>query len=130
MKNVFKIVFTLILSITIANVAYGVGAPGLQQGFNTSNYGNYIDVSTQSPLVFIGTVLQSVLTLMGAVAVVMIIYAGVIISSSKGDEAKYKSGKKTILMAVLGLVIIIISWSIVYWVTGANSFLWTSQQQI
>lgn len=120
---------TLILSVVTTNIVYGA-TDGLQKGFNTTNYSQYIDVQTSSPLIFIGTVLQSILTLMGAVAVVMIIYAGVIISTAQGSEEKYKKGKKIIGYAVLGLVVIIVSWSIVYWVTGANSFLWSNQQQI
>jgi hypothetical protein len=131
MNKFTSFVLVLVMFIALANVTMAAGAAGggLQGGFASASYSSYMD-TTNSPFVLIGNVLQSVLTLMGAVAVIMIIYAGVTISASRGNEEAVKKGKKMITYAIMGLIIIIVSWSIVSWVTGTNSFLWSSQQTV
>jgi len=56
------------------------------------------------------------LSFLGLLAVMMIIYAGILMVSSAGDEEQSKKGKTIILWAVIGIVIILLSYTIVSWV--------------
>jgi len=49
----------------------------------------------------------------GALAVGMIIYAGIKMTMSQGDSSKVEQEKKTITYAVIGLIVVIASYAIV-----------------
>ena len=50
---------------------------------------------------------------LGFIAVIFLIYAGVLMVTSSGDQAKVDKAKKIITYAIIGIVIIILSWTIV-----------------
>jgi len=52
----------------------------------------------------------------GVLAVVMIIYAGLTMMMSAGDSSKYEKAKKTLIYAVVGLIVVILSYLIVRFV--------------
>lgn len=64
-------------------------------------------------------VVNTLLFIIGAVAVVMIIYGGFSYITSRGESAGITSAKNTILYAVVGLVIAILAYAIVNFVVGA-----------
>ncbi len=66
------------------------------------------------------TVIGFFLGFLGLVAVIMIIYAGVLYVTSGGDEGNTEKGKKIIMYAVIGLIIIMLSWAIVQTILGAG----------
>ena len=57
---------------------------------------------------------------LGLIAVVMIVYAGVLMVTAQGEEEQLGKGKKIILWAVIGLVVIMLSYAIVTMVVGAG----------
>jgi len=60
-----------------------------------------------------------VLGFLGLVAVAMLIYAGVMMVTSAGNEEGVGKAKKLITYAVIGIVIILLSYSIVTFITSA-----------
>ena len=56
-------------------------------------------------------------SLAGIVAVVFIVYGGVLYVTSAGDAAKAAKARSTILWAVVGLVIVMLAAAITYFVT-------------
>lgn len=64
----------------------------------------------------ITTVMQLVFGLAGAVAVLIVTFAGTQYVLSQGDPQKVAKAKQTIIFALVGLVIIILSYSIVSFV--------------
>ena len=46
------------------------------------------------------------------IVIIMIIWAGFLIMGSGGDETKIKSGKSTLIYAVVGYGVILISWGV------------------
>lgn len=66
----------------------------------------------------IRTVIQVMLTIAGAVAVIMIIIGGIRYVTSAGDQSDVKAAKDTILYAVVGLVITIMAYAVVTYVAG------------
>ena len=67
----------------------------------------------------IQTVINTVIFVVGMVAVVMIILGGVSYATSQGDTQKVKKGKDTILYGIIGLVIAILAFAIVNFVLSA-----------
>ncbi len=60
---------------------------------------------------------------LGLLAVTMIIYAGVLFVTAQGDDQQLNKAKKVILWAVVGILIIMLSFVIVNMITGARNFI-------
>ncbi len=65
---------------------------------------------------FIKTIVDVLLFLLGAIAVIMIIIGGIRYTTSNGDSSQVTSAKNTILYAVVGLVVAILAYAIVNFV--------------
>ena len=66
------------------------------------------------PIVVIN-ILNAIITVLGLVAVVVIIYGGIQMTST-GDAGKVKKAKDTILYAVIGLIVCVLAFAIVNFV--------------
>lgn len=64
----------------------------------------------------IGLTIRALLSLIGIVFIVLIIYAGIIWMTSRGSEAEAQRAKDIIIRAVIGLVIVLGAYSITYFV--------------
>ncbi len=64
-------------------------------------------------------IINVLLFLIGAIAVIMIVVGGIRYTLSAGDQNAAKAAKDTILYAVIGLVVAILAYAIVKWVVGA-----------
>ena len=82
------------------------------QGVGAGNDGG--DLGTQ-----IQAIVNMLLFLLGAIAVVMIVIGGMRYTTSNGDSSSTKAAKDTILYAVIGLIIAIMAYAIVNFVVGA-----------
>lgn len=69
----------------------------------------------------IARIIRAVLGLLGIIAVGLMIYAGYTIMTSEGSEEKITQGKKIMINAVIGLVIILSAFAIVQFVLNALS---------
>jgi len=63
-------------------------------------------------------VINTVLVVLGMIAVIMVVVGGVRYTTSNGDSGAIKTAKDTILYAVIGLVVAIMAFSIVNFVVG------------
>lgn len=77
--------------------------------------GKVVDCLQQS----IRTVVNVLLYVIGAVAVIMIVIGGIRYTTSNGDSSQVTSAKNTILYAVVGLVVAMLAYAIVNFVVGA-----------
>ena len=64
----------------------------------------------------VSTIINVVLSVIGIVAVIMIIYGGFKIATSAGAADKVKSGKDTIIYGIIGMVIALFAYAIVNFV--------------
>lgn len=64
----------------------------------------------------ISTIVNILLFLLGAIAVVMIVIGGIRFATSNGDQSAVTSAKNTILYAVVGLIVAILAYAIVNFV--------------
>ncbi len=64
-------------------------------------------------------VIVSLLSIVTIIAVGFALYAGFQILTAGGDEEKVKSGRKTIINVIIGLVVMWLSYAIVTFIIGA-----------
>ena len=64
----------------------------------------------------IGTIVNTLLFVVGALAVVMIIVAGIMYVTSTGDSGRVSRAKNTLTYSIVGLLIAFLAYAIVNWV--------------
>lgn len=67
------------------------------------------------------TIVNFFLGFLGLIAVLMVIYGGVLIVTSAGKEDQASKGKKILTYAAIGIVIILLSFAFVSTILGAGS---------
>ena len=122
MKKITAIILTatalvgaLALVPAMEGAVYAAPADEVQRGVTDIGGGGGGDVDLKNA---IQTVVNALLFLLGAVAVIMIIIGGIRYTTSNGDSTRTKAAKDTILYAVVGLVVAILAFAIVNWVIG------------
>ncbi len=65
-------------------------------------------------------IITFVLGLLGLIAVIMILYGGFVWLTAGGNEDKVGSAKKIISAAIVGLIVILLSWAIVNFVVKST----------
>ena len=80
------------------------------------SWGAGAPTGTNSLSGIMATGIKAFLGLLGIIFLVLIIYAGFLWMTAQGDEEKVTKAKDTITRAVIGLVIIILAYSITYFV--------------
>jgi hypothetical protein len=95
--------------------AAGAGASILQGA--SSACGNSCDTNLQVSTLL--TRVADILTyLVGAISIIMIIYGGLRYVISRGDASQIKAAKDTIVYAVAGVVVAIVAYAIIKFVTS------------
>lgn len=99
------------------HVAAGVNpAKEAMTGVNKTGGSSTKDNAFESLLT---TVVNVLLFIIGAIAVIMIIIGGIRYVTSNGDQGTLKAAKDTILYAVVGLIVAIAAYAIVKWVISS-----------
>ncbi len=62
---------------------------------------------------FIQKVLNFILSFLGLIAIIAIIYAGYMYITAGGDDGQTEKAKKTIIYAIIGLIVVVISYALV-----------------
>lgn len=68
--------------------------------------------ATQKIILFIGSIVSQVLLFAGAISILFVIFAGGTYIFAFGDDTKIDKGKRGLLWSLIGLVIIMLSYSI------------------
>lgn len=114
-----KIIYTILLVLIVASLIGNI-LPVQAQGLmningNLEKTSQAAGVSGQTDIVaFAALVVQALLGLLGAIFVILIIYGGITWMTAMGAEDKVSKAKKIIINAVIGLIIVMISYSIAY----------------
>jgi hypothetical protein len=119
MKNI-----TLAIAAVLTVLAVGAATPAfaactsakdcVSSGLNAAG-GNATNTPTDAGSV-IKTVVNALLYILGAVAVIMIVLGGIRYTISQGDSSAVTAAKNTILYAVIGLLVAIFAYAIVNFV--------------
>ena len=95
--------------VFVPDVAYAqqLGVDGIKGPANNANL-----------LGIVQTVINTLLSIIGVLAVVMLILGGIRYTTSQGDAKAIESAKNTILYAIIGIVVAFAAWALVNFVIG------------
>lgn len=77
---------------------------------------NATKLTTKSPVSITIATIQWALGMLGLVAVVMVLYGGATWMTAAGNEERIKKAKDILKAALIGLVVVLLSWAIVTFV--------------
>lgn len=83
--------------------------------------GNGVPTTLFGDAGIITTITNTLLFIVGALAVIMIIWGGIRYATSAGNSSSVTAAKNTILYAIVGLIIAFLAFAAVNWVLGALS---------
>ncbi|MDB5183848.1 MAG: rane protein of unknown function [Candidatus Saccharibacteria bacterium] len=93
---------------------------GSSSSGGASSSGGVCGVAQQDDFkTLMGKIINTLLIVLGMIAVIMIVIGGIRYTTSNGDSAQIKSAKDTILYAVVGLVVAIMAYAIVNFVLAS-----------
>lgn len=116
-KKIISTLFLLAIFVFIGLTGQTAEAQNLKDAFKLSDavasesgY-NETDLNT-----VIGNIIMTVLSLIGAVAIIFIIYAGALWMTAAGNEQKAEKAKTILKQSIIGLLIILCAYAITYFV--------------
>lgn len=98
-----------------------LATPLAVKGVTVEDLGTTLTLGTADLKATVINILQWVLGLLGLIAVAMIIYGVFGAITAGGNEDKAAFAKKTIIAAVIGLVVILLAWAIVVFVVNTTA---------
>jgi len=113
---------TLAIAVTMIGLPLMVGAQVDDTTELTNAQDNLDSFRTASGLgksdlsTMIGKIVQAILSLLGVVAVLIVLYGGFKWMTASGDETKVDGAKKLIISGVIGLVIVVAAYAIAQFV--------------
>jgi len=105
------VVFSFLLLIIFGVFSINVFASA-NDNFGQDFIGNEINLSTKDPRTIASQIINVSLSILGIVAVVIVIYGGFVWMSSEGNEEKISKAKGILKSGVIGLAIILSAWGI------------------
>jgi hypothetical protein len=119
MKKQFSFVFVFALLCVVVTVLPVHAVGNLQSaGANLGNAADKAGVTGQADLpTVIGTVINAALTLVGLFFLILMVYAGYLWMTARGESDQVDKAKKIITGTVIGLVIVLSAYAITTFVT-------------
>ena len=105
-----KIAIMISLSLLIAFPLFVFAQPTTNEGL--SNFANETSLGNADLTSVIGRVVKIAISFLGLIAVLIILGAGFMWMTSGGNEEKIKKAKKLMVAGIVGLIIVILSYSI------------------
>lgn len=115
MKKVFIGLALAAFSVIVAPIAYAVELPGLETTAGTAGIKNN---GFSDPTSGVGTILDFVLSFIGVLFLILMIYGGFMWMTSAGNEERIKTATRVVVSAVIGLVIVLSAYAITRFVGG------------
>lgn len=109
----------LVLFLVITPILYvqAIDIPGLEETAGAAN----IDRSFTSPEVAITTIIQWVLSLVGVVFLVLVIWGGFNWMTSSGNQEQIQKARRTVASAAIGLIIVLSAYALTVYIGGILS---------
>ena len=111
----------LLTAGTICPVALPLGVSAQQadvQG-GLDVVGETTGLGSEDPRIIAARLIRTSITFLGVIAVVIVLYAGFVWMTAAGDEEKVTKAKKILISGGIGLMIILMSWSITTFVISS-----------
>lgn len=121
MKKIILAIMTVVLALTVGAATPTFAACSspkdcVKSGLDAA--GGNSSGTQKSASSIIKTIVNALLFILGAIAVIMIVIGGIKYTTSNGDASAVSGAKNTILYAVIGLLIAISAYAIVNFVVA------------
>jgi glucan phosphoethanolaminetransferase (alkaline phosphatase superfamily) len=113
-----QLIVSFAVAIGVGMVAAPVGAVEVFEGCDQNPGAAVCQSRDDDAADMIKTAINAALMVLGMIAVLMIVIGGIRYTTSNGESAKVKSAKDTVMYSVIGLVVAILSYTIVNFVIG------------
>ena len=123
MKYIQQVIILLGLCLgVVVALPQTAGAADIWGGC-TGNQANTADIcgDTKQATNIVKNLINTALSVIGILAVIMIIFSGFKYINSRGNAENIKAAKDTLLYSVIGLIVTLLSFAIVNFVTGLFS---------
>jgi amino acid transporter len=112
----------LLLAVLAVSVLGFAAIPAhAQTPFSIENIGSSLGLGTSDLKNTVINIVKLTLSLLGLIAVTLIIYGGITWTTAAGNEQRVEKAKQIISAAVIGLIVVILSWAIVIFVVNTTS---------
>ena len=116
--------FFLLIGSFLANAALAEEAPlnpdaTVDSNLQTDAFRTFAGFNEISAGGLVATVISAVLGLLGVIFIVLMVYAGFLWMTARGNEDQVKKAVGIIQTAIIGLIIVIAAYSITYFVFNA-----------
>jgi len=118
LATITALIAAVLLTIGFAPAAEAQSA--IQQGVNAAR-GTGVPGTLLGDAGILTTITNTLLFIVGALAVIMIIFGGIRYATSAGNSSSVTAAKNTILYAIVGLIIAFLAFAVVNWVLAAIS---------
>ena len=109
----------VIATLLVTGVAPNAATQGAAQSGAEAARGTGVPSTLFGDAGIVTTVTNVLLFIVGALAVIMIIWGGIRYATSAGNAANVTAAKNTILYAIVGLIIAFLAFAAVNWILGA-----------
>jgi hypothetical protein len=124
-KNTIKLTagFVLLSFLLSPVIVFGASVNEQLQAVmsNTSAYEGGAD--EDSLVIAIGKIINVIIGFLGIIFIVLIIYGGFMWMTAQGNEAQVEKAKKILIRSIIGVIIILISFIVTWFVMGTLSTL-------
>lgn len=113
MKKILKRLSILTCLLAVLILPYFVFASGMAENLqNVGGSAGYAEADSTSVSSIAGTIVATVLGLLGIIFVVLIIYAGILWMTAGGDEGKVEKAQTILKNAIIGLIVTVSAYAI------------------
>jgi len=110
------------ISLLVVFTAVVVFVPIVVSANELANFSNSVigmwglDTDPNTPASIVVNIINVVLTFLGLVTLFLVIYGGTVYLLARGDSTKASKGRKIIMIGIIGVLIVLASWGISYFV--------------
>ncbi|MBU1119551.1 pilin [Patescibacteria group bacterium] len=110
-KSYIKVIAIALIAVfgfaLVAPTALATTAPSISNSLNTVQ--KYSGLRGGDLPTFVATIVKWILGLVGIILVAMFVYGGVMYATSAGNDERVETGKKIMIYAIIGTVIIVVA---------------------
>ena len=114
-KAFFLSVFMLLLLVTPAFAKVKINVLTT----DAAKIAGYSQVTETTLAETIGLVVKAALSMVGAIFLLLMVYAGYLWMTARGEEEMVKKSQKIIISSIIGLIIVVASYTLTNFVVGA-----------
>ncbi len=121
LKFSFPTIALLIISLASVIPAFVFARGNLQDAVKTNLTAKAIPqtgLGESEPGLYVGTIINAALTLVGLIFLVLMVYAGYLWMTARGESEQIDKAKQIITASIIGLVIVLSAYAISTFVTG------------